>query len=218
MKFIITLLLITLAISGPAFKGKLRKLTRSELEAIAIAAETYDRQKQNVFLLGGLGDYIKTISKPNIIEIIQGIRKRNPEMNLDILRKVILENENEIIDKIDITSKYVLTEEESNSIFYILDDNFGMPFLETEAKKDRGELLKELLKFSKENLEECGIKVSKYGMGFNDFSIMNAEYQDFMIYALDAIINADNEEIIQFIVKAFDKSDDIAEFIWKTCF
>lgn len=75
--FILSLLLIALASStrlltleNPSFESQIRTYNNADLKKIALACEDYDRTKTGVQLLGGLHDYINSLSDDRIIEII----------------------------------------------------------------------------------------------------------------------------------------------------
>ena len=58
------------------------KLERADLISCALSAENYDRKKRNIHVLGGLHDYINTLSNENIVKILNDYVHQYPEMRV----------------------------------------------------------------------------------------------------------------------------------------
>lgn len=70
-------------LQGAAFGGiedYLFKMNLEDLKNIALAGESYDRTQRKVILLGGLHDYIDSLSKDQVYEIIMNYVKQYPEL------------------------------------------------------------------------------------------------------------------------------------------
>lgn len=70
-------------LQGATFGGVedyLFKLNLEDLKSIALAGESYDRTQRKVILLGGLHDYIDSLSKDQVYEIIMNYVRQYPEL------------------------------------------------------------------------------------------------------------------------------------------
>lgn len=71
------------------FEVKVRKYNRAELEKIALGCETYSRNKQTIPLLGGLHDYIFTLTDEDVIKVIYDYTNQYPELkDIPTLEKI----------------------------------------------------------------------------------------------------------------------------------
>lgn len=70
-------------LQGATFGGVedyLFKMSLEDLKKIALAGESYDRTQRKVILLGGLHDYIDSLSKDQVYEIIMNYVRQYPEL------------------------------------------------------------------------------------------------------------------------------------------
>lgn len=70
-------------LQGATFGGiedYLFKMDLEDLKSVALAGESYDRTQRKVFLLGGLHDYIDSLSKDQVYEIIMNYVRQYPEL------------------------------------------------------------------------------------------------------------------------------------------
>jgi hypothetical protein len=67
----------------------LNTLNQDTLISYALAAEAYDRKQTNTFLLGGLHDYIYSLPKQKVVDILEDFTKKYPELNKKQLDQLI---------------------------------------------------------------------------------------------------------------------------------
>jgi len=81
----------------------LYKFDVADLKKLALAGESYDRSKRGVVLLGGLHDYIDSLSKDQVYDIIMKYVSQYPELRtvgtLESLAKIPQEGFNTMFEK-----------------------------------------------------------------------------------------------------------------------
>jgi len=76
--------------NGPVVTSFLNKMTRKQLDSYALASEQYDRDSRRVHLLGGLHDYISTLSNDQVKAYIVEKVEEYPELqNPTLFSKVV---------------------------------------------------------------------------------------------------------------------------------